>query len=139
MRLKDMGMDPFLINSALLIVVAQRLVRKICNECKMPDARHSPDNLRKMGFPESVIGKFQPMVGKGCAKCSNTGFKGRVAVHEVLEMTDTLREKIGVNASTMDIRKTALAQGMKTLRVNTMRKIMRGIVAIDDLLQVGGD
>lgn len=139
MRLKDMGMDPFLINSALLVVVAQRLVRKLCNDCKGPDARQTPDKLRKLGFPENVIGKFQPLVGKGCAKCNNTGFKGRCAVHEVLDLTDSMREKIGAGASTLEIRKAAVDQGMKTLRVNTMRKIMRGIVGVEELIAIGGD
>lgn len=139
MRLKDMGIDPFLINSALLMVVAQRLLRKVCDECKQPDQRYSPEMLKKLGFPENVIGKFQPMHGKGCQKCSGTGFKGRVAVHEVLQMTDSLREKIGAGASTLDIRRAAVAAGMKTLKTNAMRKIMRGIVSLDDLLQIGGD
>lgn len=139
MRLKDMGMDPFLINSALLVVVAQRLIRRLCTECKVPDERYSPEALKKIGFPESAIGKFQPMVGKGCAKCNHTGFKGRCAVHEVLALTDELREIIGSGASTLEVRRAAVASGMRTLKVNTMRKIIRGVVGVEELVAIGGD
>ncbi|MBS1984901.1 MAG: type IV-A pilus assembly ATPase PilB [Bdellovibrionales bacterium] len=139
MRLKDMGIDPFLVNSALLCVVSQRLVRKVCLDCRAPDTRQTPETLKRLGFPENVIGKFQPMHGKGCPKCSNSGFRGRCAVHEVLEITDSLREKIGSGATTLDIRRAAVASGMRGLRINTMRKVMRGIVSVDELLQVGGE
>ena len=138
MRLKDMGVDTFLINSALHLVVAQKLVRRVCKDCKIPDDRQTPETLAKAGFPANAIGKFQPMRGKGCATCRNTGFKGRAAVHELLVVSEKLKEMIGRNASTEEIRKQAIADGMKTLKVNTMRKIVAGIVAVDDLQYVGG-
>lgn len=133
MRLKDMGLDVFLINAAVHVVVAQRLVRRICKDCKTEDTRFSPTDLKKLGFPDSVIGKFKPMRGKGCPSCRNTGYKGRVAIHEVMVMTDTLKEKIGAGASTLELRKAAIAEGMRTLKVNCMRKIIAGMTTIDEM------
>jgi type IV pilus assembly protein PilB len=133
MRLQDMGLEPFLINAAVHVVVAQRLVRRVCKDCKVEDTRFSPADLKKLGFPESVIGKFKPMKGKGCPSCRNTGYKGRVAIHEVLPMTETLKEKIGKGVSTQDLRKAAIAEGMRTLKVNCMKKIIAGVTTIDEL------
>jgi type IV pilus assembly protein PilB len=138
MRLKDMGVDSFLINSALHVVVAQKLVRRICPDCKAPDQRTTPDKLKALGFPSSSIGKFTPMVGQGCKTCRNTGFKGRAAIQEVMMLTDKLKELIGANCSTEELRKGAVAEGMKTLKFNCMRKIVAGICSIDELQAVGG-
>lgn len=137
MRLKDMGIETFLVNSALLAVLAQKLIRTICKDCKVEDDRYTDQDLLKIGFPQNVIGKFKPMRGKGCATCRNTGFKGRAAVHEIMVMTDSLKEKIGAGATTSEIRKHAMAEGMKTLKINVMRKIMRGTASIEELATVG--
>ncbi len=139
MRLKDMGVDTFMINSALQIVISQRLVRRLCTDCKIPDPRGTPEFLKSVGFPANVIGKFQPMKGKGCAKCRDTGTRGRAPIHEVMVLSDTLREKIGNNCSTEELRKQAMAEGMKTLRINCMRKIMSGVVSLEELKAVGGE
>ncbi len=133
MRLRDMGIDTFLINAALHLVVAQRLIRRVCEKCKEPDTRYNQEALKKMGFPESVLGKFQPMRGRGCPNCRNTGYKGRVAIHELMVMTETLRDFIGTGAPTQDIRKAAIKEGMKTLRINAMRKIVAGVTSVDEL------
>jgi type IV pilus assembly protein PilB len=138
MRLKDMGVDSFLINSALHVVVAQKLVRKICSDCKAPDERMNPEKLKALGFPSNSIGKFTPMAGKGCKTCRNTGFKGRAAIQEVMVLTEKLKELIGGNCSTDELRKGAIAEGMKTLKVNCMRKIVAGVCSIDELQNVGG-
>ncbi len=138
MRLKDMGVDAFLINSALHVVVAQKLVRRICPDCKAPDPRMTPEKLKELGFPSNSIGKFTPMAGKGCSTCRNTGFKGRAAVQEVMVLTDKLKELIGSDCSTDELRKGAIAEGMKTLKINCMRKIVAGICSIDELQAVGG-
>lgn len=137
MRMRDMGIEPFLINSALLVVVAQRLVRRICPECKEVDTRYNEAELVKLGFPAAIAGKFTPMRGKGCNNCRQTGNQGRCAIHEVMVMTETLKEKIGIETNTAEIRKAAIGEGMKTLRVNCMRKITRGLVSIDELLALG--
>lgn len=137
LRMRDMDIEPFLINSALLLVVAQRLVRRICNDCKEPDTRYNDEALLKLGFPQQVLGKFKPMRGRGCPSCRQTGTAGRCAIHELMVMTESLKEKIGPETNTAEIRKLAIAEGMKTLRVNCMRKITRGIVSIDELLTLG--
>lgn len=133
MRLKDMGLDTFLINAAVHVVVAQRLVRRICKDCKIEDTRLNTEELKKLGFPESVLGKFKPMKGKGCSVCRNTGYKGRVAIHEVMLMTETLKEKIGAGLSTHELRKAAISEGMRTLKINCMRKIISGVTTVDEM------
>ena len=138
-RLKDLEIEPFLINSALKAVVAQKLVRGICKNCKDVDDTVTKDDLIKLGFPEKVLDKFKPMKGKGCPACRNTGCTGRRAVHEVLEMTENIRNAFGRGASTDEIKKIAVADGMKTMKTNTMKKIMRGEVPAEELKSVGDD
>ena len=138
MRLKDMGVDLFMVTSALHLIVAQRLVRRICKDCKVPDKRYSPEALIAMGFRASAIGKFQPMYGKGCPTCRDTGTKGRAAIHEVLSLSENMRDKIGKGATTEEIRKIAVSEGMRTLKVNCMRKVIAGICSVEELATVGG-
>jgi type IV pilus assembly protein PilB len=138
-RLKDLEIEPFLINSALKAVVAQKLVRGICKNCKDVDDKITKEDLIKLGFPEKVLDKFKPMKGKGCPACRNTGCVGRRAVHEVLEMTENIRNAFGRGASTDEIKKIAVADGMKTMKTNTMKKIMRGEVPAEELQNVGDD
>lgn len=138
-RLKDLQIEPFLINSALKAVVAQKLVRGICKNCKDVDDKITKDDLIKLGFPEKILDKFKPMRGKGCPACRNTGCTGRRAVHEVLEMTENIRNAFGRGASTDEIKKIAISDGMKTMKTNTMKKIMRGEVPVEELQTVGDD
>ena len=133
MRLKDMGLDAFMINAAVHVIVAQRLVRRVCKQCKVDDDRYTKEDLIRLGFPEKVLSKFKPQRGKGCPACRGSGYKGRVAVHEVMVMTDKVRETIGNNGSTDDVQKVAVSEGMRTLKVNCMRKIMAGVTSIDEL------
>lgn len=133
MRLKDMGLDTFMINAAVHVIVAQRLVRRVCSKCSEPDPRYGPAELVKLGFPENVATRFQPKKGKGCMACRNTGYKGRIAVYEVMEMTEKLREIIGSGASTDDIRAAAAAGGMRTLKMNCMKKVIAGMTTVDEL------
>jgi len=137
MRLKDMNIEPFLINSAVRVVVAQRLVRKICEKCKTDDTRVDEKTLVRLGFPEKVIGKFTPKKGAGCTHCRKTGFKGRMAVHEVMSMTDKIREVIGAGGNTDEIRAIAVKEGMRTLQMNCMRKVIRGETTLEDLKLMG--
>lgn len=137
MRLKDMNIEPFLINSALRLVVAQRLVKTNCSACRAPDPAGTPETLKSLGFPESAIGKFKPMKGTGCPVCRGTGYKGRAAVHEVLLMTDKVKEIIGAGGNTDEIRKAAIKEGMRTIRSNTMRKVVRGDVSLEELATLG--
>jgi type IV pilus assembly protein PilB len=136
-RLKDLKIEPFLINSALRVVVAQRLIRKICKNCKSEDTNVSKADLLKAGFPEKSIEKFKPMRGKGCSACRNTGYAGRRAIYEVMEMSEKIRETFGRGGSTDEIRKIALSEGMKTLKMNTMKKMIRGETTLEELKLVG--
>jgi type IV pilus assembly protein PilB len=137
MRLKDMGIDTFMLNAAVQVVVAQRLGKKVCQECKAPDERATPELLKQYGFPASAIGKFQPMIGKGCNRCNGSGFKGRVPLHEVMVMSEGIKALVGSSASTEDIRKLAIQEGMKTQKMNAMRKIVAGLMSIDALRELG--
>jgi len=136
-RLKDLKIEPFLINSALKVVVAQRLIRRVCPKCKTVDAKTTREELLKAGFPEKIVDKFKPMKGTGCSACRNTGYSGRRAIYEVMEVSEKIREAFGRNASTDELRKIALAEGLKTLRMNAMKKVIRGDTTFDELKMLG--
>lgn len=136
-RLKDLKIEPFLINSALKIVVAQRLLRRICPKCKTVDTRTTREELIKSGFPEKILDKFKPMRGAGCDACRKTGYAGRRAIYEVMEVSEKIREAFGRNASTDELRKIALSEGLKTLRMNAMKKVIRGDTTFEELKMLG--
>jgi type IV pilus assembly protein PilB len=134
-RLLDMGIPPFLVSSALTLILAQRLGRKICKDCKQPyDA--DEESLVPYGHVPQGLGAVQFYKGKGCHTCSFTGMKGRVAIYEVMPITDELREMILRNAPTAEIRELALSQGMKTLRQNALQKVLEGTTTIEEVLRV---
>jgi type IV pilus assembly protein PilB len=134
-RLLDMGIPPFLVSSALTLILAQRLGRKICKECKQPyDA--DEDTLVPYGHVLQGLGKVQLYKGKGCQACSFTGMKGRVAIYEVMPISEELRDLMLRNAPTADIRDMALSQGMKTLRQNALQKVLEGVTTIEEVLRV---
>ena len=133
-RLRDMGVPPFLITATLEAVLAQRLVRKICTQCRedyTPDA----DTLAELNLtPEQVAGqKFYR--GRGCVDCNNTGFKGRTGLFELLMMNDTVRDLINQNASTQVIREAALASGMRPLRTTGLQKIHDGETTLEEVIR----
>ncbi len=136
-RLKDLKIEPFLINSALKIVVAQRLIRKVCKSCMVPDEKVKKEDLIKLGFPEKILDKVKPMKGKGCNQCRSTGYSGRRAIYEILEMSERIRDAFGRGAPTDEIRKIAISEGLKTLRMNAMKKVIRGETTIEELKLVG--
>jgi len=134
-RLLDMGIPPFLVSSALTLILAQRLGRKICKDCKQPyDA--DEDSLIPYGHVPQGLGKIQLFKGKGCPVCSFTGMKGRVAIYEVMPISQQLRELMLRNAPTADIRDMALSQGMKTLRQNALQKVLEGVTTVEEVLRV---
>jgi len=134
-RLLDMGIPPFLVSSALTLILAQRLGRKICKECKQPyDA--DEDTLVPYGHVPQGLGRVQFFKGKGCHTCSFTGMKGRVAIYEVMPISEELRDLMLRNAPTADIRDMALSQGMKTLRQNALQKVLEGVTTIEEVLRV---
>jgi len=132
-RLLDIGMPPYLIASSLLGVVAQRLVRKICPDCK-EEYIPEPDVLARLSFDKEQL-PFKFYKGTGCATCGNLGFKGRTVIEEVLVMGHKIRELINSSASIDIIREAAMATGMNTLGLSGLKKIQMGETTIDEVLK----
>ncbi len=137
-RLIDMNIEPFLITSSVILILAQRLVRKICRECK-EEIKVSSKILAGLGVPPDQIDGFRVYRGKGCQLCNQTGYKGRVGLYEVMPVTDDLKELILSRASNFDIKKKAIAQGMKTLRMAGISKVAEGMTTIEEILRTTMD
>lgn len=133
-RLMNMGIEPFLVASSVLLIVAQRLIRKICPECK-EEYKVPLEALVDIGFSEEEARKVQIYKGRGCPLCGNTGYKGRVGLFEVLEVTDNIRELILVGASALEIRRKAVEEGMLTLRISGLEKLRLGSTTIEEVLR----
>jgi len=134
-RLVDMGVQPFLLSSALLLILAQRLGRRICKDCKEPIEGHE-DDLVPYGHVSESRGKVTFFKGKGCQTCNFTGMKGRVALYEVMPVTEDLRTVILKGGQTAEIREMAQAQGMKTLRQAGLIKVLEGTTTVEEVLRV---
>jgi type IV pilus assembly protein PilB len=134
-RLTDMGIAPFLVASALLLVVAQRLGRKVCRDCR-EGYEVDEGALVPYGYQPAGRGRLTLYRGKGCPTCNFTGLKGRVALYELMPMTQELKELVLKNASTAELRQAAQAQGMKTLRQAGLQKVIEGITTIDEIVRV---
>ncbi len=133
-RLMNMGIEPFLVASSLNLVCAQRLVRRVCVNCKVEDEL-PPGAMEQVGFSAADAASVKPKKGTGCDKCLKTGYKGRVGLYEVMEVTDELRELILVGASALEIRRKAIEEGMITLRGSGLRKIKDGVTTIEEVLR----
>jgi type IV pilus assembly protein PilB len=134
-RLVDMGVQPFLLSSALLLILAQRLGRRICKDCKEPIEGHE-DDLVPYGHVSEGRGRVTFFKGKGCQTCNFTGMKGRVALYEVMPVTEDLRAVILKGAQTAEIREMAQSQGMKTLRQAGLLKVLEGTTTVEEVLRV---
>jgi type IV pilus assembly protein PilB len=134
-RLVNMGIEPFLVSSSIVLIVAQRLARKICPKCK-EEHKASDAALLKIGFPPDQIGKFTCYRGAGCPNCNNTGYRGRIALYEVMPVKEALKELILQGASSLDIKREAISLGMITLRQSGVRKVMDGMTSIEEILRV---
>jgi type IV pilus assembly protein PilB len=136
-RLIDIGVDRFLVATAVHTIVAQRLIRKLCNNCKQP-ANYSPELLKSFGFSDEDIkeGQFFVHNPKGCEKCNGTGYKGRTAVHEILKLTDDVRRLVISGKSADDIRDYAVEHGMKTLYKDGLIKMKKGLTDIAEIERV---
>jgi len=133
-RLVNMGIEPFLVATSVNIIQAQRLIRRICSECK--EEVHFPaEGLVEVGFTKEEAKDLKLYKGKGCETCNNTGFKGRVGLYEVMEITDELRELIIIGASAMELRRKAIEGGMITLRESGLCKIRDGITTIEEVVK----
>jgi type IV pilus assembly protein PilB len=133
-RLMNMGIEPFLVASSLNLVCAQRLVRRVCTNCKVEDPV-APQALEQMGFTSDDAKTVTPMKGTGCEKCNKTGYKGRVGLYEVMEITDELRELVLVGASSLELRRKAVEEGMITLRGSGLRKVKAGVTTLEEVLR----
>jgi type IV pilus assembly protein PilB len=133
-RLMNMGIEPFLVASSLNLICAQRLVRRICKNCVEPHPTPKPA-LIQAGFSAEDAKTVVPKKGKGCEKCNNTGYKGRVGLYEVMEITEELREMILVGASSLELRRKAVEEGMLTLRTSGLRKVKEGVTTVDEVVR----
>jgi type IV pilus assembly protein PilB len=135
-RLLNMGIEPFLVASSVNCVVAQRLARRICAECGVEASEVTPEELAQAGLTAEEIGRCQPRKGTGCPNCSHTGFRGRVAVYEVMVMSDTLRDFVLNGASATEIKREAIRGGMKTLRRSALNKVLEGVTTVAEVYRV---
>jgi type IV pilus assembly protein PilB len=133
-RLMNMGIEPFLVASSVHLICAQRLVRRICEACKEANPT-TPPALIQAGFTAEEAETVTPMKGNGCDRCNNTGYKGRVGLYEVLEVTEELRELILVGASGLELRRKAIDEGMITLRRSGLRKVMGGMTSVEEVVR----
>lgn len=134
-RLIDMGIEPFLISSAVVGIIAQRLVRRICSKCKK-EIKMTPDIkkiLDEYGINSNEIALYK---GEGCPYCKETGYKGRIAIFELMVITDNIRDLISKNATTAKLRETAIKEGMCQLREDGIKKVCEGLTTIDEVLRV---
>jgi general secretion pathway protein E len=136
-RLIDMGVEPFLVASSLMAVLAQRLVRVICPHCKTP---YDPSETERSYFANARLlpkdGKFSLYRGTGCAKCEGKGYLGRIGIFETLIVTDSVRQMISDRIDSQSVKNAAVAQGMKTLRADGFEKALKGITTVEEVLRV---
>ncbi|MCX5716804.1 MAG: ATPase, T2SS/T4P/T4SS family, partial [Nitrospirae bacterium] len=130
-RLLNMGIEPFLVAASLILIASQRLVRKICLQCKEDEKIPMPALVR-LGFSEEEANSVKCYIGRGCPACGNTGYKGRIGIYEVMPMKDELKELTLEGASADEIRRTAVKLGMETLRMSGLAKIKDGITSVEE-------
>jgi type IV pilus assembly protein PilB len=133
-RLMNMGIEPFLVATSIHMIVAQRLIRRICTSCTQP-VEVPTHVLLKAGFTQQEAKTVKVMKGRGCEKCNSTGYKGRTALYEVMEVDDSLRELILIGASSLELKKKAIENGMMTLRRSGLCKIMLGQATMEEVLR----
>ena len=133
-RLMNMGIEPFLVATSVNLIQAQRLIRRICKDCKR---EHStpPEALVEVGFGAEEAKTLKMYKGKGCSTCNNTGYKGRIGLYEVMEVNDEIRELILIGASSLELRKKAIEDGMITLRESGLHKIRAGLTTLEEVVR----
>jgi type IV pilus assembly protein PilB len=135
-RMLNMGVDPFLVAASLNLIVAQRLARVICQHCDTVAEDYPAGALLEVGFAQDELSGLVLHRGQGCEECSMTGYAGRLALYEVLPMSDEIRSLVMSHASTDEIRKRAIAEGMVTLRESGLAKVREGSTTIEEVLRV---
>jgi len=133
-RLMNMGIEPFLVATSVQLIAAQRLARRICSSCKEP-VEMTPQALLNLGYKKDEVGTFTVYKGRGCDKCNNTGYKGRVALIEVMNIDDEIRELILSGGTAIDIKRKAAESGMISLRRSGLIKIKDGVTTIEEVVR----
>jgi type IV pilus assembly protein PilB len=133
-RLLNMGIEPFLVATSVHLICAQRLIRKICNECKA-EVKTPIQTLVNIGFTPEEAKNILTYAGQGCRTCNNTGYKGRIGLYEVMDISDDIQELILVGASAREIKRKAVEEGMLSLRQSGLAKIKSGLTTLDEVLR----
>ena len=133
-RMVNMGIEPFLVGTAVNLIQAQRLIRRVCKACKTEDDIPQK-TLLEIGFAPEPVGDFKTYKGKGCGTCNGTGYKGRIGLYEVMEVTEGIRDLIMVGATAIEIKRKALEEGMLTLRMSGLEKIKAGTTTVEEVLR----
>jgi type IV pilus assembly protein PilB len=133
-RLMNMGIEPFLVATSVNLIQAQRLIRRVCKDCKKEQPTPA-EVLEEIGFSPEEARKLKTYKGKGCPSCNDTGYKGRIGLYEVMEITDEIRELILIGASALELRKKAIEDGMISLRESGLQKIRNGVTTIEEVLR----
>jgi type IV pilus assembly protein PilB len=133
-RLMNMGIEPYLVATSVHLICAQRLVRRLCKECK-EEVQMPVQALTDIGYAEDEAPRVKLYKGRGCGVCNNTGYRGRVGLYEVMEITDELREMILCGASSLELKNKALEQGMISLRKSGLRKIRDGLTTVEEVVR----
>ncbi len=134
-RLLNMGVEPFLVASSVNLVLAQRLARRVCEGCA-EDYEINPEILINLGIPAAEAGHIRPRRGQGCQKCSGTGYKGRIALYEVMPMYEEIKELVLNGASAAEIKRVAMKAGMMTLRASALMRMKEGVTTIEEVVRV---
>ena len=137
-RLLNMGVEPFLVTASVNLVLAQRLARKICVECKEPTDKH-PEPLLKMGMTEPQVHMATIYRGRGCKNCGDTGYRGRIALYEVMPFGDELKELVLQGASATEIKAEMIRKGVASLRIAGINKILEGVTTPEEILRTTVD
>ncbi len=133
-RLVNMGIEPFLVGTAVNLIQAQRLIRRVCKNCKIEDDVPSK-TLIDVGYTPEEASEVKVFKGKGCGACNGTGYKGRIGLYEVMEITEGIRDLVMVGATAVEIKRKALEEGMLTLRMSGLEKIKAGVTTIEEVLR----
>jgi len=134
-RLLNMGIEPFLVSASVILIASQRLARIICTSCKEEEKIPVPA-LIQLGFSETEAESIKCYKGKGCSLCNNSGYKGRIALYEIMPLRDELKEMILEGASADELKKTSIRLGMKTLRMSGLTKIRKGVTTVEEVVRV---
>jgi len=133
-RMLNMGVEPFLVSSAVNLILAQRLARCICLDCK-EEIKIPKETLLDLGVPDEEVGSFKCFHGTGCPICSQTGYKGRIALYEVMPLYEEIKELVLVGASSAEIKREAMRLGMLTLRQSGINKLKNGITTVEEVVR----